>query len=127
MEGTPLTFHRVESARPAPNVSQNRVWMRIDSPKFIAAAVGGSVLAAGIGQAVHQNHLFNDCMMANGWVPGAAPVASAAPTQVAAFPVAPPPPLIEVVPIAPPAAVAYTYRQPAYDLPGNCLFQCEAG
>jgi hypothetical protein len=98
------------------------------SPKFVAAAVGGSALAAGIGQAVHQNHLFNDCMMANGWVPGAAPVASPVPTQIATVTVLPPPlPPVEAAPIEPPAPVAYTYRQPAYDLPVNCLFQSEAG
>jgi len=96
------------------------------SPKFVAAAVGGSVIAAGIGQAVHQNHLFNDCMMANGWVPGGPPVAGAAPVQIAAVTVAPPPAPIEAAPIAPPL-VAYTYRQPAYDESVNCIFQGAAG
>jgi hypothetical protein len=97
------------------------------SPKFVAGAVAGSAIGAGLAQAVHQNHLFNDCMMANGWVPGGPPVAGAAPTQIAAVSLAAPAPPVEAAPVAPPTLVAYTYRQPAYDEAVNCIFQGAAG
>jgi len=38
------------------------------SPKFVAAAVGGGILAGGIASAVREQNIFNACMEASGFV-----------------------------------------------------------
>lgn len=46
------------------------------SPRFVATAVGGAAIGAGIAGAVQNNQNYNDCMMARGWR-----VANRMPTQ----------------------------------------------
>lgn len=41
------------------------------TPKFVGISMGAMVLASAIDNAAKQARLYNDCMMAAGWVPAA--------------------------------------------------------
>lgn len=75
------------------------------STRFVAAAVGTSVLVGGIASAVHQQNIYNACMEASGFV---VTDGGAAPPQVPAQQMNATPPAAAVTDVAPAQPVACT-------------------